>query len=207
MRLARSSLLGVSLVATSLVAAGCGGGQPPAPTAPAAPTTAPAPAASPAASPKPAVSPAASPSPSPAIAASPAVSPAAAASPSPAAQAAPKPDTVTLTITSPQAGETVSAGTVTVTIDYSGPDLVPAADATKLTDYHFHYFLDEDPTPYIGTTTPIPTGTPRIIHSAAKQVNFDNVTAGNHNLAVVMTGNNHVSTDPPVVERLTFTVR
>ena len=112
-----------------------------------------------------------------------------------------------MTITAPQAGETVSPGTVTVTIDYEGPELVAAAQATQLTQYHLHYFLDEDPTPYIGTTTPVPTGNPRIIHSADKQVTFDNVTPGNHNLAVLLTGNNHVSTNPPVAERLTFTAQ
>ena len=78
---------------------------------------------------------------------------------------------------------------MTVTIDYEGPDLVAAAQATQL------------------TTTPLPAGNPRIIHSAYKQVTFDNVTPGNHNLAVLLTGNNHVSTNPPVVERLTFTVQ
>ena len=204
--------IGMALVLIASLTAACGGGQQAAPTtAPAAPTTAPAakPAASPAASPSP--SPIASPSPAakPAASpgASPAASPGAAASPSSAAQAAPKPANVKITITAPQAGETVSPGTVTVTLDYEGPDLVPAAQATQLTECHLHYFLDEDPTPYIGTTTPVPTGNPRIIHSADTQVTFDNVTPGNHNLAVLLTGNNHVSTNPPVVERLTFSAQ
>jgi hypothetical protein len=84
---------------------------------------------------------------------------------------------------------------------------VDAANATKLDDYHLHYFLDVDPTRYIGTTVPIPLGDPRIIHSAATNVTFDNVAAGTHTLAVVMTGSNHISVTPPVADKVTFTAR
>jgi hypothetical protein len=107
----------------------------------------------------------------------------------------------------PTAGETVSAGAVTVTVAYTGPTLVPAANATKLDDYHLHYFLDVDPTPYLGTTVPIPLGDPRIVHTAATSVTFDNVAAGTHELAVVMTGSNHISLNPPVADKELVTVR
>jgi hypothetical protein len=84
---------------------------------------------------------------------------------------------------------------------------VDAANATKLDDYHLHYFLDVDPTRYIGTTVPIPLGDPRIIHSAATSVTFDNVAPGSHSLAVVMTGSNHISVNPPVAEQESFLAR
>jgi hypothetical protein len=114
---------------------------------------------------------------------------------------------VSLVFIAPTASTTVSAGSVTVTVNYVGPPLVEAASATKLEDYHLHYFLDVDPTPYIGTTVPIPVGNPRIMHSAATRVTFDNVEPGSHSLAVVMTGSNHISLNPPVAEQESFTVR
>jgi hypothetical protein len=111
----------------------------------------------------------------------------------------------TLTITQPPAGGSVPAGSVTVTVDYSGPTLVPVASATDLNQYHLHYFLDVDATPYLGTTTPIPAGNPHIVHTAELHVTFDNVAAGTHQLAVVLTGSNHVSVNPPITQQITFT--
>ncbi len=112
----------------------------------------------------------------------------------------------TLTITQPPAGGSIPAGSLMVTLDYTGPNLVPVASATELNQYHVHYFLDVDPTPYIGTTTPIPTGNPHVIHTAETQVMFDNVAPGTHQLAVVLTGSNHISVNPPVAQQITFTV-
>jgi hypothetical protein len=109
--------------------------------------------------------------------------------------------------TAPTAGETVNAGSVTVTVNYTGPALVPAANATKLDDYHLHYFLDVDPTPYIGSVVPMPLNDPRVIHTAATTTTFDNVAAGTHALAVVMSGSNHISVTPPMAEKETFTAR
>jgi hypothetical protein len=166
--------------------------------APAAPTAAPT---------KPTTAPAAISSPSPALLPSPSPSPAASPSASPAAAAAaPKPADVSLRITAPAAGQTLPAGSVQATVDYSGPPLVAAANATRLDDYHLHYFLDENATAYIGTLVPVPMGNPRIIHTAATQVTFDNVAAGSHTLTVLLTGSNHISVTPPVSEQVTFSV-
>jgi hypothetical protein len=110
-------------------------------------------------------------------------------------------------LTAPTPGATVNAGSVTVTVSYTGPTLVPAANATKLDDFHLHYLLDVDPTPYLGTTVPIPVGNPQIVHTAATTVTFDNVAAGSHTLAVVMASANHVSLNPPVADKETFTAR
>ena len=176
--------------------------------APAAPTSAPAPTTAPT---KPTTAPAAISSPSPALLPSPSpglvASPSASPSASPAAAAAaPKPADVSLRITAPAAGQTLPAGSIQVTVDYSGPPLVAAASATKLDDYHLHYFLDENATPYIGTLVPVPMGNPRIIHTAATQVTFDNVAAGSHTLTVMLSGANHISVTPPVSEQVTFSV-
>jgi hypothetical protein len=93
-----------------------------------------------------------------------------------------------------------------VTVTYSGPPLVAAANATKLDDYHLHYFLDENAAPYLGTQVPVPAGNPHILHSAATQVSFDNVTAGSHTLVVMLSGSNHISVAPPLSDQITFTV-
>ncbi len=111
-----------------------------------------------------------------------------------------------LTIAQPPAGGAVPAGTVTAVVDYSGPALVPAATATELNQYHLHYFLDVDPTMFVRLSIPIPLGSPNIIHTATTQVSFDNVAPGTHQLAVVLTGSNHISVDPPVAQQISFTV-
>jgi hypothetical protein len=199
-----------------LVGAGaCAQPTPPIPTP--EPTNSPAVSAAPSAAPKPSVAaaPAAAPAASPIAVVSPSPSPAAASASvvtSPVAFAAgaiaaPRPTGVSFMFTAPTGGQTVSAGSVTVTVSYTGPALVSVANATKLDDYHLHYFLDVDATPYIGTLIPIPTGDPRIIHSAALSVTFDNVAAGNHMVAVVLTGSNHISVNPPVADLETFMTR
>jgi hypothetical protein len=93
-----------------------------------------------------------------------------------------------------------------VSIDYTGPALVGVATATKLDDYHVHYFLDVDATPYLGSQVSVPTSDPRIIHTAATQVSFDNVGPGRHVVTVLLTGANHVSVNPPLSDQVTFTI-
>jgi hypothetical protein len=36
-------------------------------------------------------------------------------------------------------------------------------------------------------------------------VTFDNVAPGSHQLAVVLTGSNHISVNPPITQQITFT--
>lgn len=84
---------------------------------------------------------------------------------------------------------------------------MPAANATKLDDYHLHYFLDEDATPFIGTLVPVPAGNPKIIHTANLQVTFDNVAAGSHTVTVLLSGANHVTVQPPLSTQVTFTAQ
>src|SRR5205823_912491 len=119
------------------------------------------PTAAPPAAPTPA---AAKPAASPATVASPSPSASAVASPSAVAGAAPRPANASLSISSPTPGQTVPAGSVRVSVQWSGPLLVAAASATKLDDYHLHYFLDESATAYLGTLVPVPMGNPHIVH-------------------------------------------
>ena len=164
-------------------------------------------AASPVSSPSPAAKQSASPSPSPspAPAIAPSVSPSPSASPSPGA-AAPRPSDAALRITAPMTGQTVPAGSVQVSVSYTGAALVAAASATRVDEDHLHYILDENVAPYLGTLVPVPMGNPRIVHTAATQVTFDNVPAGSHTVTVMLTGNNHISVRPPLSEQVTFSV-
>jgi len=123
------------------------------------------------------------------------------------ANVAPRPGDVSLRIASPAPNDTPSAGALRVRVEYRGPGLVPGAESQKLTDYHLHYFLDEDAAPYLGTEIVIPSGNPKILHSAAQEVTFENVAAGAHTVTVVLTGNNHISVSPATSDKVTFTIR
>ena len=129
-----------------------------------------------------------------------------AASPAPTDVAAQRPE-ATLTIAQPPAGATLPSGKVTVVVNYNGPPLVAAGQATELNQYHLHYFLDVNPNPYLQRNVPIPLGNPSIIHTDKTQVSFENVAPGSHLLAAVLTGGNHVSPSKPVAQQISFTVR
>lgn len=118
-----------------------------------------------------------------------------------------RPADVSIRIVSPTSADELAAGPITVSVAYTGPDLIPAAQAKQLDQYHLHYLLDEDASKYLATRTPIPAGVPTVIHSAAKTVTFDNVALGLHALTVIMTGNNHISLSPPVTDSVSFVVR
>ena len=120
---------------------------------------------------------------------------------------APSPTGATLKILSPTAGGTVGLGAVKVSVNYAGPTLVPGPEAKKLDDYHLHYFLDEDANGFVQGARPIPTGNPHIIHSAAKEVTFENVGNGAHTVAVVMSGNNHIPVNPILIDTVSFTAQ
>ena len=109
-------------------------------------------------------------------------------------------------IVSPTNGASLSGPDVTVTIAVSGTTLVPAAQASRPEDLHVHYLLDVDPTPFLDGSTPIPTGDPNIVHSAATSNTFADVPAGRHRVTVVLALANHVSVEPPVAPSVTFTV-
>jgi hypothetical protein len=131
--------------------------------------------------------------------------------PIPAAAAALKPSDVLLAISAPRAGETVvemgPTDSITLSVDYWGPRLVPAHAAHTVDEYHLAFLLDMDATPYIGTLMPVPHCHPHIIHSASTRVTLDNVPHGSHSLAVLLIGSNEVCVNPPVAARVTFVVK
>ncbi len=130
------------------------------------------------------------------------------AGPAPRA-AALKPTPVMLAITSPRAGETIDApdGRLTISVEYWGPQLVEPEAARAIDQDHLAFFLDADPTPYVGTLIPMPKCDPRVAHSALMRWTFPDVSSGSHSAAVLLAGSNRVSVNPPVAARVTFMVK
>jgi hypothetical protein len=125
--------------------------------------------------------------------------------------AALRPSDVRLGIIQPRAGETMlevdSSESITVSVDYWGPRLVPPDVAHAVDDLHLVYILDADASPYIGTTQPMLVCDKHIAHSTGTHITFDNVAHGSHTLAVLLAGSNNVSVNPPVAASVTFTVK
>lgn len=111
-----------------------------------------------------------------------------------------------VTITSPVNGATVAGPDVTVTVNYTGPTLVPGPQATSKNDLHLHYLLDQDPSPYRSGTTPIPMGNPNIVHTAALSNTFSGVAPGAHRVTVIVGYSDHTAVQPPVDPSASFTV-
>jgi hypothetical protein len=128
-----------------------------------------------------------------------------------ARMAALKPADVLLTIRDPRAGETITEDgpddSVAVSVDYWGPSLIAGYASGPIDQYHLAYLLDVDAAPYIGTLLPVPRCDPHIQHTADRRVIFGHVPHGIHTLAVLLTGSNNVSVNPPVAMRETFMVR
>ena len=91
--------------------------------------------------------------------------------------------------------------------DYWGPSLIAGYTSGPIDQYHLVYLLDVDAAPYIGTLLPVPRCDPHIQHTADRRVIFGHVPHGIHTLAVLLTGSNNVSVNPPVAMRETFMVR
>ena len=113
---------------------------------------------------------------------------------------------VTVRITSPANGATVSGPDVTVNIAVTGTTLVPGTEATRLEDMHVHYGLDTDPAPWLGGTTPIPMGNPNIVHTAALSQTFSGLAPGSHRVVVILGLSSHVAVQPAVAPSVTFNV-
>jgi LPXTG-motif cell wall-anchored protein len=109
-------------------------------------------------------------------------------------------------ITSPASGATLAGPDVAISIAVTGTTLVPAAEATRLEDLHVHYLLDTDPGPYLSGSTPVPTGNPNIVHSAALSYTFSGVAPGAHRVVVLLGYSTHAAFQPPVAPSVAFQV-
>ena len=116
----------------------------------------------------------------------------------------PETSDVTVSITSPTEGDTVSGSAVHITLDATGIEIAPAADARPETAHH-HLYLDVD---FPALETAIPMGTTGVVHlgQAQKEYHWENVTPGQHRIIAVLADPGHIPLRPWVTDTVTFVV-
>lgn len=111
---------------------------------------------------------------------------------------------VTVSITSPAEGDTVSGSAVHITLDATGIEIAPAADARPETAHH-HLYLDVD---FPQSEAMIPAGTAGIVHlgQAQKEYHWEGVTPGPHRIIAVLADPGHIPVRPYVTDTVNFVV-
>ena len=108
-------------------------------------------------------------------------------------------------IVAPAEGEEVEGPNVTIRLEVTGVEIVPAGDTTPGTGHH-HLYLDTDLAPFDG---PIPAVPGQVIHmgDGSSRFTFEGVAPGEHRVIAVVGDGVHVPLQPPVVDTVRFTVR
>ena len=123
-----------------------------------------------------------------------------------AAACSKKPETsdVTVSITSPAEGDTVSGSAVHITLNATGIEIAPAADARPETAHH-HLYLDVD---FPQSEATIPMGVAGVVHlgQAQKEYHWEGVTPGPHRLIAVLADPGHIPVRPYVTDTVNFVV-
>jgi plastocyanin len=108
-------------------------------------------------------------------------------------------------IATPIAGENVSTGDVTVSVQVTNFNVVDKQGQANVShEGHIHYYLDVE--------APTTAGQPAIpvsgvwAHVATTSYTFTNVSPGSHFVDVELINNDHTPLSPPVVSRVTFNV-
>ncbi len=115
--------------------------------------------------------------------------------------AIPCPSGEAITVVAPSAG-----APTTVSATVSPPvNLKPAKDGV-VDSFHLHYFVDIDPSTVVRAGEPVPTGNPKIIHSATTTQDVGTLTAGNHRVWVVLGDVAHTACTPMVAGSVSFDV-
>jgi Tol biopolymer transport system component len=109
-----------------------------------------------------------------------------------------------LQIVSPSEGAGIISP-VTVSVASASNFPIKAATLGDPNAYHFHYFMDIDPST-LPSGVPIPTGQSRIIHTSEPTVTFDQLDVGEHTVWVMLTKTDHIPLSPPIVAKSTFRV-
>jgi hypothetical protein len=117
-----------------------------------------------------------------------------------------KPETsdVTVSITSPAEGDTVSGSAVHITLDATGIEIAPAADARPETAHH-HLYLDVDFPQLDGS---IPMGVAGVVHlgQAQKEYHWENVPPGPHRIIALLADPGHMPLRPWITDTVNFVV-
>lgn len=94
----------------------------------------------------------------------------------------------TLKLVAPGPGETVPAGTVTVTVETTGLEFVMPSNDNVPGEGHVHFTLDDRP----------------FIMSVEKQAELEDVEPGPHTLEAELVQNNTDSFSPPITQTIEF---
>ena len=116
----------------------------------------------------------------------------------------PETSDVTVSITMPVEGDTVSGSAVHVMLDATGIEIAPAADARPETAHH-HLYLDVDFPQLEGS---IPMGVTGVVHlgQAQKEYHWENVPPGSHRIIAVLADPGHLPLKPWVTDTVNFVV-
>jgi uncharacterized protein DUF4399 len=112
---------------------------------------------------------------------------------------------VTVSITSPSEGDTLTGSAVHITLGSTGIEIAPAADARPETAHH-HLYLDTD---FPSTEDPIPMGSAGVVHlgQAQTQYQWENVAPGPHRIIAVLADPGHIPLRPWVTDTVNFFVK
>ncbi len=109
-----------------------------------------------------------------------------------------------LKIVSPQDGDALAAGDITVTAEATNFAIVDQlGKANAPGQGHFHYFLDATAPTIAGQPAVTAAGT--YAATAATAYTWKKVPAGTHTLSVELVNNDHTPLNPPVVQKITVT--
>ena len=92
---------------------------------------------------------------------------------------------------------------VTLQFATHGITVKPADGDRSGASGHYHVFIDKDP---VKPGEAVPTGDPKIIHTASTTIDVPNLEAGDHEIWVVVGDGTHVALDPPVMATAKVTV-
>lgn len=112
---------------------------------------------------------------------------------------------VSVSITSPSEGDTVTGSAVHITLNATGIEIAPAAEARPETAHH-HLYLDVD---FPQAETAIPMGTAGVVHlgQAQKEYHWENVAPGPHRIIAVLADPGHIPLRPYVTDTVNFVVK
>ena len=116
----------------------------------------------------------------------------------------PETSDVTVSITSPVNGDTISGSAVHITLDATGIEIAPAADARPETAHH-HLYLDVD---FPLSENSIPMGAAGVVHLGQAQTDYhwENVPSGAHRIIAVLADPGHIPLRPWVTDTVDFVV-
>jgi len=93
-----------------------------------------------------------------------------------------------------------------VTVSVLPPVNLKAAKDGDPDSFHLHYFVDTDPASVLQPGQAVPSGNPKIVHSAATTQDFKDLTPGSHQIWVVLGDVGHIPCSPLVVDDVAITV-